>query len=837
MKYIAYLILTLTIGLNLYLYYPETKILADPNDNAFQYSLVNRTNWVWINYGCPFSLSCLPNLVDHNVPNWAEGYPLPFYYSHVPQIAIVASYNLFIKPLSALYPLPFTLYQYYNLTKYLLLAFFPISVFIALRVVGFSPIIAALGAFFSAHFSTDGLYGIDPPSFLWRGYGLTSQLYAIFFLPLGIAFTFRALNEISKIKNQKSKIQSKNQYLSTSDLNAGDASGGPPIRAQDIGSEHEVGVASSRTRKLIFSDQFWSVLFLTLTTVGHLGIGIIGILSTLPFLFLDIKPKNIILRFKKLSLVLGSLFFVLSYWIIPILLNNNYHIVSFWDPIWKFNSYGWYEVIRQFFQGEIFDWGRAPILTILTFIGFFTLVNTRLFPFALVFSFFTLMYFGRTTWGGLIDLIPGMKDFHQHRFIVGIHIASLFLIPAGLEWILNSLKLLSNLSKLIYTLNLKAGGTVRGAPSTRAEHTHLEHELGENRDRTRKLIITIISITLMLFLSYFTIKQTINYASLNTRWIGEANTAYRYDEGNFNKLRATLDSLPPARIYTGRPGNWGKEFRLGSSQMYLLMGTIGYDISQFLPETWSMLSENEQNFDERVAGDYNLLNIRYIISPKNQGFTESASLKDKYGPFELYEIPTTGWFETVSSPMFVKANKANFINLVHYWHRSYPRLWKMHPLISVEASPDIPNGMQKIISMVDEVSYLESQLDTSHNIFADFPFVFPQATPSGQIMAEQVKRQDYSATVNIPENCESCFVMFKTSYHPNWKAYVDGNEVKKYAVFPFYLAVPISTGQHTVQFTYQPNTLKTILLVLEFILGIALIILIFIKRSRLKLSS
>src|SRR3989304_6251758 len=118
MKYISYLIVSFAIILNLYLYFPETKILADPNDNIFQFSLVNRTNWVWQNYGCPLSLSCLPNLVDHLVPNWAEGYPLPFYYSHIPQIAIVSSYNLLINPiinpLIANYQLPITLYEYYN---------------------------------------------------------------------------------------------------------------------------------------------------------------------------------------------------------------------------------------------------------------------------------------------------------------------------------------------------------------------------------------------------------------------------------------------------------------------------------------------------------------------------------------------------------------------------------------------------------------------------------------------------------------------------------------------------------------------------------------------------
>ena len=120
MKYISYLILTFAIFFNLILYFPETQITLDPNDNIFQFALVRRTNDVWNQSHCPLSLNCLPNLVDHWVPNWAEGYPLHYYYSHLPQIAIVASYNLLIHPLISLISYPLSLYEYYNWLKYLL---------------------------------------------------------------------------------------------------------------------------------------------------------------------------------------------------------------------------------------------------------------------------------------------------------------------------------------------------------------------------------------------------------------------------------------------------------------------------------------------------------------------------------------------------------------------------------------------------------------------------------------------------------------------------------------------------------------------------------------------
>ncbi len=827
MKYLAYLILLLTIIFNLWLYYPETQILADPNDNIFQYSLVGRTNWVWENYGCPLSPSCLPNLVDHNVPNWAEGYPLPFYYSHVPQIVTVASYQLIVRPLSLIAnsQLPITLYQYYNWTKYLLLSLFPLSVFIALRIVGFSPILSSLGAFFGANLSTDGLYGIDPPSYLWRGYGLTSQLYAIIFLPLAVAFVYRALKSVN---GDDARIVIR--LRKTSDVK--------PNWLRNL-------------LTLFFSPLLLSILFLTLTTAGHLGIGIIGILSTIPFLFFDFKITNIISRGKKLFLILSSVFFLLSYWLIPILLNNNYHIISFWDPIWKFNSYGWYEVVKQFFNGEIFDWQRFPILTGLVLIGFFVLaVRKKYFPFALLFAFWFLLYFGRTTWGGLIDLIPGMKDFHHSRFVVGVHMAALFLIPAGLEFMWKFLHKIYNFTEKIISNWLLA---IREKnKSSSPNYLIANYQLYAN------ITFYILIFIFISFLIFFTAKQTVSYATLNNKWIYQANDAYRYDETNFKNMLAKIDPKK-GRVYAGRPGNWGKNFRLGSTQLYLLLGGIGYDLSQFLPETWSPLSENEQNFDEREAVDYDLLNIRYVISDKNQGFAKEVKLENKYGPFELYQAPTTGWFDVVTSPMFVKTDKTNYINLVHLWWNSYSRRWKMNPLISVEKNPVIPTGMQRIIEMKDEVSYIENgnsygndarnvkglgqtentsdvtsyrnglpnpnPFTTAKNIFSDFPFVFPEATISATISSEKVDKQSYSATIDVPANCNNCMAMFKMSYHPDWQVKVDGKDAGKFAVFPFYLATPATPGTHTVEFTYQPNRLKIILLVGEILVGIIILLL------------
>ena len=98
-KYFGILFLIIAIGFNLWLYRLEPTAKIDPNDNTFQYALVERMNAVLTYAGTachgitkPFCTLSL--LTDHWVPNWAEGYNLPYYYSHVPQIAIVLSWRI-----------------------------------------------------------------------------------------------------------------------------------------------------------------------------------------------------------------------------------------------------------------------------------------------------------------------------------------------------------------------------------------------------------------------------------------------------------------------------------------------------------------------------------------------------------------------------------------------------------------------------------------------------------------------------------------------------------------------------------------------------------------------
>jgi len=797
LNYLPYLILALVILFNLWLYFPELQIKSDPNDNIFQFSLVNQVNEVWEESAqlCQKNLATCyllraAYLLDHWSPQWAQGYPLPFYYSHLPQIAIVASYRFFKFIISqlAINNYQLTIYCYFNLIKYLVLCLLPLSFFIAGKNFGLSSPASSLAAVFASQISTDGLYGIDSPSYLWRGYGLSSQLFAIFFLPLAVSYVYKSIHT-SKVKPEDAPHTSKVKSLDTLEVCSR-------------------GTASD-TLEVCLSK---AIFFLWLTAEAHLGMGLIAFISGLIFVLMDFDLKHIFKRAKRLFIIYLGTFFFLSYHIIPFLYYNKYHNVSFWDPIWKFKSFGIEEVGRMFLSGELFDFGRAPIMTALAILGFFWALvsghknnrhpdaerakrveakgsrpgffapqsgaqnDNNLLPLALLFPFWLALFFGSQTWGPLFEILPGIRGFHQHRFIVGVQFVAIFLAAIGAERFISFFI---------------------------------------SRIRPIRPISPIITLLLSLaLLGALIVPQTIRYAQHNTFLIKTANQRFDEDWPDFENLLKTLNQLPKARVYAGRSGNWGREFKLGDTQLYMALSVRGFPILGFLPETWSHNSDTEQFFDERRFEHYQLYNIGYVIAPDEISFAEFVVPLEKFGKFNLYQVDTSGYFILGTKNISVESTKSNFSNLSH--------LWQISPLVKESSFPSLTlsDNNNSTITMIDEVTYrinksADSQKDA--NIFSRKPFFSPSSSPSGKIVSEKVSSQKYQAKIKVESPCQDCVLIFKMTYHPNWQFILDNKKVGQQIFFPFFQGIEITPGEHEIVALYQPNKLRMFLLSVELL--------------------
>ncbi len=915
-KIIAFGMLLFAIGFNLWLYRLEPTAMLDPNDNTFQYALVDRTNQIW-NYAsdhCTKNLSLvtcyMSLLVDHWVPNWAQGYNLPTYYSHVPQILIVGSYRLsnFIRSFLAVYPelaegqgttlQNFSLFQYYHIVIYLLLCLFPLSVFLALRVLRLPWLVAGIGALLASHLSTDGLYGLDPASFLWRGYGLSSQLFAMIPLPLALAYSWRYFNDPHQGRFGRqflTELVSRLSNFIKNPLRAGHhlVRNGKSIYDQNKVSRTSVKNSSAGLSQLsadslvsIKRSFLPAVFFLIATISGHLGVGIIAVMSLIPFALAPVfsfmlnrsnenvllshgdiaKNQNVFLQqcinvaiqqLKKLFLLAGTTIFFLSYWIIPVLLNDNYHNISFWDPPWKFNSYGAKEIMIRLFNGDLFDFGRLPILTFLGISGVFACLSPKkesreqylvsrekeknvmahflntefqiLSPFALLFVFWLLLYFGRGTWGGLIDLIPGMKEFHLSRFIVGLHAAGLFLIPIGLWW----------LAEKVARLTLQLCSIFI---------SHMPKNVSSIFNSFIRLFVYSLICLLIIVPVY---SQTIRYNDLNNTLIREANANYAKVKTDTDLLITELKTRminSPGRVYFGRGGNWGKDFKVAETPYYIHFSTYGIPTVLWLPQTWSPNSDIEQYFTEENQSHYDLFGIRYVVTPPAVKPLSFWKFIKETASWKLYEVasPTpgvkgirtsgvniSGYITTGIRPAIVSSDKRSYANVIRLWIQTdKTHEIGLYPEFTFAKDYPRKTGLPNF-RMLNEATY-QIPDDSIHNLFREPPLYLPPgATSSGTLVPfntptilSQSMESDmaYKAKVRVPDPCTECIVVLKQSGNPNWKVTIDGKEVDHFNVFPVFVAVSVPPGDHDIIFSYEPSKLKIFLLLLSVTVAFLLVV-------------
>jgi len=822
--------LVFAVGFNLWLYRLEPTAKIDPNDNPFQYALVERTNQMW-DYAastCGINPLCFTGyLIDHWVPNWAQGYNLPYYYSHTPQIVIVASYR-FLGQFMGM-----TLFAWYHLLIYLLLCLFPISVFLALVIIGIPFPIAGIGALMASQVSTDGLYGLDPSSFLWRGYGLTSQLFAMIWMPLAIALSFKFFHYQLFTKEHFLRLLPDHLYtgVTTFFISAFRANK-TQRRADEIKNVVTPEFAQHRRT-------FWlAVLFVTLTISGHLGLGVmtllsLGIIAISPTIMLVLQQSdlmNILTSAKnqilKLGLVSGLALFFLSYWAAPALINDKYHNLSFWDPVWKFNSWGWKEVMQHLLNGNLFDFGRFPVLTLLIFLGGFGAfwlhnkrqatsvkqqADTKLealtpdaltldaFPsytsFSFLFLFWLLMFFGRATWGSLLDIIPSMKEFHQSRFIVGLHVSGFFLVPIGVMILQQMIERVTKKIPLI----IAALSDSKVQKSTQQDH----------KPNTFALTTSYVLLATVLVLSVY--PQTIRYSDFNDVLIKRGNENFDKQNPDVEKLLTVLKKSEPGRVFTGRGGGWGKKLQIAETTYFMHLSTYGIPVILWLPETWSPNSDIEQFFVEENHDHYDLMNIKYIVAPKDVSPQPFWALKDETPSWNLYTSTTSGYFGVGSHAAVIESSKLDYTNLIRLWLQSdYPKK-KLFPTLTFDHKEMLSTSLPAF-QMIDEATF-KTRDEKTHGLFGETPiYEAPPANLSVVGPESSIADMQFKTTVTVQDPCTRCLVYLRQSFHPNWRAWVDGNRAETMISFPFYTAVNVSTpGTHTIEFKYEPSSLKMFL--------------------------
>ena len=451
----------------------------------------------------------------------------------------------------------------YRWSLYLLLCAWPISIYLAARLVGISRWGAAAAAALSPFLMSATGVGYEQKAYLWIGYGVWTQLWASMTLPLAWALSWRAIHK--------------------------------------GGSFLLPAVAVSLTIALHFET---------------------GYLALLPLLVWPLVSWESMRGRAGRAAAVATGALVAASWVIgPLIADRNYaatNEILHGTPL--INGYGAGRVLSWLVTGQLLDAGRLPVVTVLTAIGVaLALARWRRDEMGralvVVFVGCLVLSFGRTTFGALIDVVPGHGDVFFRRFMMGAQLAALFLAGIGLAWCARLAW--SGLHRFLvrWAYRLPSWLSVRVASS-----------IG--------VVVAGIALLSPAWTQLLTVDRD------NAKAIGAQRAYDRILGGQLDPLIAIIKRDGGGRVYAGMPSNWGQSFRVGDVPVFKYLESRDVDEVGYTLRTASLMTDPEFYFDERNPSDYRLFGIRYLILPPAHPPPVPAQLILCTGSYCLWTLPS-----------------------------------------------------------------------------------------------------------------------------------------------------------------------------------------------------
>jgi hypothetical protein len=515
----------------------------------------------------------------------------------------------------------------------------------------------------------------------------------------------------------------------------------------------------------------WTGVLVGLTFLAHF---IYGYIAGITLFLLALLPDREAPRKPRLLRVLwiGAIAVVVAaFELIPLMLDAAIINHSRWEPVWKWDSLGAARVLKLLCTGELLDHNRLPVLSILVLAG-------------------AIVYFR--------DLRAHPWRFPARTFVVASAGFWLLLFFGRPFWG-TSLALIGVSSDM--PLHRVIGGAhiffvLLAAIALSAMWRTLSK---------RVHVAAAIVATAIIF--YPMIRERAVYLSNDSTWGHRSLDAY-------NANRRAIDTATEiaktraGRAYAGLPATWGGQFKIGDPQVYAYLAMAHVPALSFMYHSMSLTSETMTRLNELSGAHFHLFDIRTVIAPSD-GHVKVADFLTPLvtmGPLRVYAAPDSSAFDVVDVFYSVKVSKNNFYDVNDRWQQSNWVANRQHLLLDLYG--DAPAKLARLSA--------DDPLPPS----ASFPF-------PGNVLSESDSSEMHFAAVNAARDS---YVLYKTTWHPNWRATVDGNAVKTVMLSPGFIGVPVSAGRHDVRLRYQPEAWKTAITFLGPLIGIALI---FIERRGL----
>ena len=574
---------------------------------------------------------------------------------------------------------------------YLLLALWPFSVYWGARLLDLDPWPAAVAAAISPLLTSAPGLGYEFGSYVWRGSGTWSQLWGMWMLPLAWGLSWRAV---------------------------------------------------ARNRSLALG-----ALAVALTIALHLLTGYLALLSI--GMWVLAAPSEFRRRLVRAALVGVGALLAASWMLVPLLVDAKWTIEDEFSRNTHFyDSFGARRILAWLFSGQIFDADRLPVVTVLAGFGLVIAIarwrrDEPSRAILLAGGLSLLLFFGRPTLGPLIDLLPGGSNLFLRRYIMGVHLAGIYLAGVGGWWLVGFLR----------------------------------RRLASWRPSLRPAAVAAAAGMIVLLVLAPAIAERRAYAAKDGTWVQEQRLADATDGAAFASLVARAKALGGGRVFAGARSGGGPDYRIGTVPAYASLLNHDVDAVGFTRPTWSLASGVEVRFDPANPAHYDLFNVRYVILPEGQEPGVAAEEVARAGRHVLWSVPATSDYlrvvDTITPILVDRTNlgqqMSSFIDSGLPAEGLFPTVGfsgepPAAPSLPPDAAPDQPPGV-----VVEEFD------GPADGFFA------------GTVRAER-----------------PAVVLLKASYDPRWRASVDGVEAPTQMVAPASVGVTVGPGQHRIVFTYEP---------------------------------
>jgi hypothetical protein len=416
---------------------------------------------------------------------------------------------------------------------------------------------------------------------------------------------------------------------------------------------------------------------------------------------------------------------------------------------WKYDSFGAHDILWWLVNGDLFDFGRWPVLTVLVALGIAAALMRlrRSRPALLAVSLFAVwvaLYFGRPTWGHILGILPLHDSLLLHRFKGSVDLMAILLMGLGGDWLWQQASVLG--------------------------------------ERWRAPVVVLA----MLLLLVPALRERQNYYLLNTQWIERNRKALAADE-DADAILATLKEMPPGRAHAGLRANWGKTLTYGDVKFYDLL-----TFHRLMPVSppYSSVSLNADllwHFDDHNPAHYNLFNVKYLVAPRLLPMASFLRPIKETRRYTLYRADTDGYAGyVVISGRRAPSSQSNLFFQNRDWLRSIEPgagrflRYAYPPGRGADAAATQPAGANGAPLCASAKIHEENILPGRFDLHA--------------------------------ECSAASAVVLKTTYHPNWRVDVDGREVETFMISPSFVGFELPAGTHRIKAEYRAGALKTALL-------------------------